>query len=210
MVERSPEKAGVGGSIPSLATTFSNTCRYSTPCFGSNWFQFQPADIVSSGLVRPIDQACGHDSTKNAFTSSARNSATSATRWRNRSSTVLVEQFPSAIQMTLGGEPRSELLCRKSESLTIANSLRRAYSSHVGVGSRFQPNFADMLTFAVAVRECLRKDRRQVLVEKQLHMGMLASLRSRSAANARQARRSSFVRSGKSRRISSSVIPDAR
>ena len=25
LVERSPEKAGVGGSIPSLATTFSNT-----------------------------------------------------------------------------------------------------------------------------------------------------------------------------------------
>jgi hypothetical protein len=46
-VERSPEKAGVGGSIPSLATTFSNTYRPSTPGFGSNWFQFQPADTVS-------------------------------------------------------------------------------------------------------------------------------------------------------------------
>ena len=48
LVERSPEKAGVGGSIPSLATKFSNTYRYSTPRFGSNWFQFQPADTVSS------------------------------------------------------------------------------------------------------------------------------------------------------------------
>ncbi len=47
LVERSPEKAGVGGSIPSLATTFSKTYRYSTPGFGSNWFQFQPADTVS-------------------------------------------------------------------------------------------------------------------------------------------------------------------
>ena len=27
MVERSPEKAGVGGSIPSLATMFSITCK---------------------------------------------------------------------------------------------------------------------------------------------------------------------------------------
>jgi hypothetical protein len=34
--ESSPEKAGVGGSIPSLATTFSNTYRPSTPSFGSN------------------------------------------------------------------------------------------------------------------------------------------------------------------------------
>jgi hypothetical protein len=48
LVERSPEKAGVGGSIPSLATTFSNTYRHSTPGFGSNWFQFQPADTVSN------------------------------------------------------------------------------------------------------------------------------------------------------------------
>jgi hypothetical protein len=32
----SPEKAGVGGSIPSLATTFSNTYRPSTASFGSN------------------------------------------------------------------------------------------------------------------------------------------------------------------------------
>jgi hypothetical protein len=44
LVERSPEKAGVGGSIPSLATTFSNTYRDSIPGFGSNWFQFWSAD----------------------------------------------------------------------------------------------------------------------------------------------------------------------
>jgi hypothetical protein len=36
MNESSPEKAGVGGSIPSLATTFSNTYRPSTASFGSN------------------------------------------------------------------------------------------------------------------------------------------------------------------------------
>ena len=62
--ESSPEKAGVGGSIPSLATTFSNTYRPSTPGFGSNWFQFQPADQVNAGeafpsvgtLVNPFSQ----------------------------------------------------------------------------------------------------------------------------------------------------------
>ena len=30
-VERSPEKAGVGGSIPSLATMFSTTCNFLAP-----------------------------------------------------------------------------------------------------------------------------------------------------------------------------------
>jgi hypothetical protein len=46
LVERSPEKAGVGGSIPSLATTFSNTYKSSTSGFGSNWFQSQLPDTV--------------------------------------------------------------------------------------------------------------------------------------------------------------------
>ena len=40
LVERSPEKAGVGGSIPSLATMFSITCKVPTPRFGTIWFQF--------------------------------------------------------------------------------------------------------------------------------------------------------------------------
>ncbi len=46
--ERSPEKAGVGGSIPSLDTMFSMTYTPSVPQVGSNWFQFWPADSVSS------------------------------------------------------------------------------------------------------------------------------------------------------------------
>ena len=37
MVERSPEKAGVGGSIPSLATIFSSTCPLLIFGFGCNW-----------------------------------------------------------------------------------------------------------------------------------------------------------------------------
>jgi hypothetical protein len=39
VVERGPEKAGVGGSIPSLATTLSTTCRSVSPRFHSNSFQ---------------------------------------------------------------------------------------------------------------------------------------------------------------------------
>ena len=46
--ERCPEKAGVGGSSPSLATTFSNTYRRLISSFGSNWFQFRLADSVSA------------------------------------------------------------------------------------------------------------------------------------------------------------------
>jgi hypothetical protein len=41
LVERSPEKAGVGGSSPSLATTFSITYSYPLPAFCSILFQFQ-------------------------------------------------------------------------------------------------------------------------------------------------------------------------
>jgi hypothetical protein len=39
VVERSPEKAGVGGSTPSLATMFSITCILPQPCSYSILFQ---------------------------------------------------------------------------------------------------------------------------------------------------------------------------
>jgi hypothetical protein len=39
LVERSPEKAGVGGSIPSLATMFSITYKHSETSFHSISFQ---------------------------------------------------------------------------------------------------------------------------------------------------------------------------
>jgi hypothetical protein len=41
VVERGPEKAGVGGSIPSLATIFSITYNPSRPEICSDLFQFQ-------------------------------------------------------------------------------------------------------------------------------------------------------------------------
>src|SRR5712691_362596 len=63
----------------------------------------------------------------------------------------------------------------------------------------------------VEVCETVQKTGREILVEEQPHAGGTdTNLRSRSAAKARQARMSSRVRSGKSRRISSSLIPDAR
>src|SRR5258707_14857227 len=42
-VVRSPEKAGVGGSTPSLATMFSVTCRAPQPQLRSITFQFREA-----------------------------------------------------------------------------------------------------------------------------------------------------------------------
>jgi len=51
---------------------------------------------------------------------------------------------------------------------------------------------------------------RHVLVEQQLHAFSPIKRRSRSAAKARQARISSRSRSGKSARISSSVMPEAK
>lgn len=50
----------------------------------------------------------------------------------------------------------------------------------------------------------------EVLIEKELHATEFDRRRSRAAANARQARMSSRDRSGKSARISSSVIAPAR
>jgi len=78
------------------------------------------------------------------------------------------------------------------------------------IGS-LQANLADMRRARVEVREDGEETGREVLVEEQPHAGGTeTNLRSRSAAKARQARMSSRVKSGKSRRISSSLIPDAR
>jgi hypothetical protein len=55
LVERSPEKAGVGGSIPSLATSFSITYRPSKRQFHSNSFQLNGAEgFVSSEMPTRI------------------------------------------------------------------------------------------------------------------------------------------------------------
>ena len=60
------------------------------------------------------------------------------------------------------------------------------------------------------VRERLSESVADVFIEEQLHATELANRRSRAAAKARQARMSSRVRSGKSVRTWSSVMPAAR
>jgi hypothetical protein len=49
----SPEKAGVGGSIPSLATTLSTTYKIVSPRFHSNSFQLARRDspVCRRGLT---------------------------------------------------------------------------------------------------------------------------------------------------------------
>src|SRR5437016_967578 len=75
----------------------------------------------------------------------------------------------------------------------------------------FQSDVSHMDGGGADIAKKANKARRQVLIEKELHPGgIVISFRSRSAAKARQARMSSIVRSGKSLRISSSVIPEAR
>ena len=61
------------------------------------------------------------------------------------------------------------------------------------------------------IRYASHETRRDVLVEEELHgSGIETSLRSRSAANVRAAQMSSRSKSGKSARISASVIPEAK
>src|SRR5574341_2018251 len=82
---------------------------------------------------------------------------------------------------------------------------------HCFIVGRLQANVTDVRGAWVGIRKRPYQPGRQVVVEEQFHAGGTErSLRSRSAANARQARISSRVRSGKSARISSSDMPEAR
>ena len=64
MVERSPEKAGVGGSTPSLATMFSIICVRPQPRFCSILFQKSSGragvclDFSGSGLIQLKGTMC--------------------------------------------------------------------------------------------------------------------------------------------------------
>ena len=71
------------------------------------------------------------------------------------------------------------------------------------------------ISYVFRIRKCVvqssNKLVREIVIEQQLHeMPNDTSRRSRSAANARQARMSSRVKSGKSSRISCSDMPEAR
>jgi hypothetical protein len=75
----------------------------------------------------------------------------------------------------------------------------------------YQADVANVRRSGEEVGQGSNQPGREVLVEQEPHAGGSAiRRRSRSAANARHARMSSGVRSGKSRRISSWDIPDAR
>ena len=53
LVERSPEKAGVGGSTPSLATMFSITYKPLIPHLRSKTFQFVTAQLLVRAAFPP-------------------------------------------------------------------------------------------------------------------------------------------------------------
>ena len=76
---------------------------------------------------------------------------------------------------------------------------------------RRQSNRSNVNNIAPDVAKAVAEPRGEILVEEQLHRPPTGTRRrSRSAANARQARMSSVVRSGKSRSTSSSDIPEAK
>lgn len=82
---------------------------------------------------------------------------------------------------------------------------------NVVVAGRTEPNVSYVRGVGVIVLEGRDESMREVLIEEQFHEGGRdTSFRSRSAAKARHARMSSRVRSGKSERMSSSLMPDAR
>src|SRR3990172_5550336 len=74
-----------------------------------------------------------------------------------------------------------------------------------------QPNATNVCRSRKLVGERLHQTMTEVLIKQELHWGGIeTSLRSRSAANSRHARMSAVVNSGKSSRICSWVIPEAR
>lgn len=73
-----------------------------------------------------------------------------------------------------------------------------------------QSNIPNMITFWEFRYQNLYKIGTKILVKKKFHEMEFETRRSRAAANCRQARISSRVRSGKSERILSSLMPPAR
>lgn len=72
-----------------------------------------------------------------------------------------------------------------------------------------QSKTTGMSTVRKQISQASKQARRQVLIEEKLHQTIVSFL-SRSAANARHARTSSSVSSGKSERISGMDVPPAR
>ena len=68
---------------------------------------------------------------------------------------------------------------------------------HPGIRDRLQAEFPNVSQPWISFGESLSQCRREVLIQQQLHAGTEIRRRSRSAAKAMHARRSSRVRSGK-------------
>ena len=79
LVERSPEKAGVGGSIPSLATSFSTTCRPSSGEFIP--FHSKTMDCVGVPCVEFWPSMFAQVALKTASSLPLRPRYASAARW---------------------------------------------------------------------------------------------------------------------------------
>lgn len=73
-----------------------------------------------------------------------------------------------------------------------------------------EPHISHVATPGKTGQKNIDEAKRQVLVDERLHATDPRSRRSRSAANTQQARMSSLVSSGKSARMSASVMPEAR
>ena len=127
----------------------------------------------------------------------------------------LVDRFrvaiPPANPNDLGWKPKQKAPLMKVRILgNDREAVFSGKSPYQLVISGFEPNQADVRGVRVEGCKALQEPVRDVLVKEQFHAGIVISLRSRSAAKARHARMSSLVRSGKSRRISASVMPEAR
>src|SRR3989304_10341478 len=82
---------------------------------------------------------------------------------------------------------------------------------HRAIRSLLQPNVTNVCRSRKLASERLYQTMTEVLIDQELHWGgMDTSLRSRSAANSRHARMSAAVNSGKSSRICSWVMLEAR
>ncbi len=117
-------------------------------------------------------------------------------------------------------EPNPDDFGRESPQKAVLQKVRVFRHDHKTVLARKVPDgfivsgvespVPQMGATGVNGREQVHQSVGNILVEEKLHWERVRSLRSRSAAKARHALISSGVSSGKSRRISASVMPEAR
>ena len=90
-------------------------------------------------------------------------------------------------------------------------SLLQSMAPHGFIGGFAQADLTHVLGIRILSLQSPDESIGKVVIEQQLHCGRIdTSLRSLSAAKAKQARMSSWVKSGKSVRIASSLMPEAR